>query len=189
MLVLVSGQAKDCGSSSGREAAPGAGAACPMWLQRPRSPCAPHLGLAWSKGDVGSTVPGGRGSLSSYSSPAELPSSHVLPPKAPEQCPLSLLLRGADGHGGIKGHRNAGDSWHECRAQAPALGRWKGRPIPPRLPSSPFPTALCWQRPQVLQAPKSRVPASTGSGEAGASTPSPLRRWFSMPEPDLGILS
>lgn len=117
-------------------------------------------------------------------------------PKPPNNGPFLSCLGGQMDAEALKGSRNAGDSWHDCRAQAPVLGRWKGRHIPPGVPQQSFPCCLLLAgslegagKPMVLHAPKSRVPASTGSGEAGASTPSPLRRWFSMPEPDLGILS
>lgn len=89
-------------------------------------------------------------------------------PQAPEQWPLSPLLRDGDRHRGIKGQ------W-ECRQLGSGARCWggtrEGGTCSAQAPQhSSFSATLCWQgaqrqqaNQQPLCAPESRVPGGTGS--------------------------
>ena len=139
-------------------------------------------------------VPGGRGSLSSYSSPVELPVAHTLPPKPLNNGPFLPCLGMETGTKALRGSRNAGG-----RTQAPSAGEARGKEghVQPGLPNTAPSVLPCSggepggsrQTNGASIHPKAGSPVGWAPSGVGASTPSPLRRWFSVPEPDLGILS
>lgn len=157
MCLSLGGQTKDCGSSSERETATGAGAACPWWLQRPRSTSAP--GLARSKGDMSAgSSPSPPATCGAWRQrepflllqPCGAPQCPCSPRKAAEQCPLSPLLRDGDGQRGIKGQQEC--RWWGSDAQCWG-GTREGRTRSARAPQrSPFSAALCQRGAQRKQA-------------------------------------
>lgn len=209
MCLSLGGQAKDCAASSGRETEARSRTATPpvpeqpacVWLQRHRSICA--LGLAWSKGDVGAA--------GSPSQPAtcgawgqrepflllqscRAPSAHALPPKPLNNGPFVPCLGTETGTEALRGSGNSGSG-----AQAPSgwMARGKEGHIQPGLPDRAPSVPPCAggeprgsrQTNGPSKHPKAGSPVGRAPSGAGASTPSPLRRWFSVPESDLGILS
>lgn len=159
MCLSLGGQAKGCASSSGRDTGmkqdcntTGAGAACPCVAPEVQEHSVPGAREMWVQATV-PLIPGAEGAFP----PPPVPRSSQCPrssSKAPEQWPLSLLLRDGDGHRGIKGQRE----FRQWGSGAPSACEMQGKEghiqpgLPDTAPSVP-PCAAGWPEAAGKQAP------------------------------------
>lgn len=123
-------------------------------------------------------VPGGRGRLSSSSSPTELPSAHAFPPKPLNNGPFLPCLGMETGTEALRGSRNAAGG-----SQVPSAGEVQGKEgrFQPGLPDTAPSVLPCasGEPSRQTNAPsvplKAGVPSRTGSRRGGCKHTFPFK--------------